>query len=88
MKLRINETKYNRKRYNLISNEEYDYWFNIGLKAFERDDKCIPIHSKELIDYMTKNPAKIGSTESKKSNQLAKAWADGWNYGNIHQSFE
>lgn len=33
---------------------------------------------------MTKNPAKIGSDESKKSNQIAKAWADGWTFRNLY----
>lgn len=90
MKLRINEketpnrTKYHRRKCNLLSDEEYNYWYDIGLEAFNKGDKCIPIHSKELIAYMTKNPAKIGSIESKKSNQMSIAWSDGWNFGNLH----
>lgn len=88
MKLKINESDYNHKKFNLITKDEYDYWFNIGLESFKRGDRCIPIHNKEFMDYMSKHSAKIGSIESKKTNQIGNAWTDGWNYGNINQPFK
>lgn len=84
MKLRINESGYSHKKYNLISEDEYNYWYNVGMNAFDNGERCVPAHNKEIVDYMTKNPAKIGSDESKKSNQIAKAWADGWTFRNLY----
>lgn len=89
MKLRINEkevsnkTRYNRRKCRLLSDEEYDYWFDVGLEAFNRGDKCVPARNKELMDYLRKNPAKIGSTENKKRTQMDIAWTDGWMFGNL-----
>lgn len=86
------EESYNRKpssrriteaRRGLLTQEEYDYWFNVGLNAFERGDKAIPAHSKEIIEYMEENPSMIGSKESKKTDKIIKAWIDGWTYGNL-----
>lgn len=83
---------YNRKtssrriteaRRGLLTQEEYDYWFNVGLNAFENGDKAIPAHSKEIRDYMKENPSMIGSKESKKTDKIVKAWIDGWTYGNL-----
>jgi len=53
------------------------------MSAFDNGERCVPAYNKEIIDYMTKNPATIGSDESKKSNQIAKAWADGWTFRNL-----
>ena len=86
MKLRINESNYNHKKYNLLTNDEYNYWYNAGMNAFYNGERCVPAYNKEIVDYMTKNPAKIGSDESKKSNQIAKAWSDGWNSGNLNSN--
>jgi len=86
------EESYNRKissrriteaRRGLLTQEEYDYWFNVGLNAFENGDKAIPAHSKEIRDYMKENPSMIGSKESKKTDKIIKAWIDGWTYGNL-----
>ena len=83
---------YNRKtssrriteaRRGLLTQEEYDYWFNVGLEAFERGDKAVPAHSKEIRDYMEENPSMIGSKESKKTSKIVQAWIDGWTYGNL-----
>lgn len=70
-------------RRGLLTQEEYDYWFNVGLNAFENGDKAIPAHSKEIRDYMKENPSMIGSKESKKTDKIVKAWIDGWTYGNL-----
>lgn len=86
MKLRINESNYNHKKYNLLTNDEYNYWYNVGMNAFYNGERCVPAYNKEIVDYMTKNPAKIGSDESKKSNQIAKVWSDGWNFGNLNSN--
>ena len=89
MKLRINEkevsnkTRYNRRKCRLLSDEEYDYWFDVGLEAFNRGDKCVPAWNKELMDYLRRNPANIGSAESKKHSQMDIAWTDGWTFGNL-----
>lgn len=99
MKLFIEETdsrysgkSYNRKtsrrriteaRRGLLTQEEYDYWFNVGLEAFKRGDKAVPAHSKEIRDYMEENPSMIGSKESKKTSKIIQAWIDGWTYGNL-----
>lgn len=83
LKLKINESNYNHRKYNLISQEEYDYWFNIGIEAFDKGDKCVPIRNKELLNYYEKHNAKIGSVKSKKTTQITNAWVDGWTFANI-----
>lgn len=87
MKLKINESSYNHKKYNLISEEEYNHWFNIGVKSFNKGDKCIPVRNKELMKYYQEHNAKIGSIESKKTSQITDAWIDGWTFANIVQEF-
>ena len=82
---------FNGKRFTegkrIISQDEYDYWFNIGLEAFERGDRCIPAHNKELMDYIKEHPS-IRNTEIndesqfKRTEKITKAWTDGWIYGN------
>lgn len=84
MKLRINESNYNHKKYNLLTKTEYDYWYNAGINAFDNGERCVPAYNKEIVDYMTKHSAKIGSDESRKSNQIAKAWTDGWTFRNLY----
>lgn len=88
MKLRINEDGYNHRKYNLLTEDEYYYWFNIGIESFKRGDKCVPAWNKELNDWDREHNVKIGTEQNKKSMQITKAWTDGWYYGNIHQPFE
>lgn len=80
---KISRQRITESRHGLPTQEEYDYWFNVGLNAFERGDKAIPAHSKEIRDYMKENPSTIGSKESKKTDKIIKAWIDGWTYGNL-----
>jgi hypothetical protein len=87
MKLKINESNYNHKKYNLISEDEYNYWFNVGVKSFNAGDKCIPVRNKELMKYYQEHNAEIGSIESKKTSQITDAWANGWTFANINQEF-
>ena len=74
----------------IISKDEYDYWFNVGLEAFKRGDKCVPAHSKELRDYMKENPSMINSNDAqfKKTDKITKAWIDGWTKGNMSMPVE
>ena len=88
MKLKIKESNYNHRKYNLISEDEYNYWFNIGIKSFNNGDKCIPVRNKELMKYYQEHNAKIGSIESKKTSQITNAWIDGWTFANIEQEFD
>ena len=87
MKLKIKESNYNHRKYNLISEDEYNYWFNIGIKSFNNGDKCVPARNKELSNYYEVHNAEIGSVESKKTSQITNAWIDGWTFANIEQEF-
>lgn len=85
MKLRIYESGYNRRKYNLISKEEYDYWFNVGVDAFNNGEGRMPMRNKEVYELHKNNPCKIGSVENKRHSQITDAWIDGWTYANLQQ---
>ena len=72
----------------ILSKDEYDYWFNVGLEAFKRGDMCVPANSKELIGYFDDNPTQIGSDEWKRHEKMTLAWLDGWTKGNLSAPVE
>ena len=88
VKLMISEGGYNRRKYNLISKEEYDYWFNVGLDAFNRGDKRRIGNDSKLMAYFREHPATIGSDENKRHIQMMDAWYAGFDYGIMTQPFD
>ena len=88
MKLMISEGGYSRRKYSLISKEEYDYWFNVGLDAFNRGDKRRIGNDSKLMAYFREHPATIGSDENKRHIQMMDAWYAGFDYGIMTQPFD
>jgi hypothetical protein len=88
IKSKSKKESFGRKRFTegkrIISKDEYDYWFNVGVEAFERGDKCVPAHSPEIREYMKENPSMINSNDAqyKKTDKVVKAWIDGWTKAN------